>query len=65
MVQSSQSQESIQSWKRSIYEHRLENYRDINMSDKKREDADPPGEPAVEILDRRIWIDGCFDFFHQ
>lgn len=25
----------------------------------------PPGEPAPEILDGRIWIDGCFDFFHH
>jgi ethanolamine-phosphate cytidylyltransferase len=35
------------------------------MSDKKLEDAGPPGESAMEILDERIWIDGCFDFFHQ
>ncbi|KKA30704.1 hypothetical protein TD95_004188 [Thielaviopsis punctulata] len=25
----------------------------------------PPGEPAPEILENRIWIDGCFDFFHH
>ncbi|KAK2012186.1 cytidylyltransferase [Colletotrichum eremochloae] len=25
----------------------------------------PPGEPAPEILEERIWIDGCFDFFHH
>ncbi|KHJ31632.1 putative ethanolamine-phosphate cytidylyltransferase [Erysiphe necator] len=23
------------------------------------------GEPAVEILDGRIWVDGCWDFFHH
>jgi ethanolamine-phosphate cytidylyltransferase len=43
----------------------LEKYRNITMSDKKLDDAAPPGEPAIEILDGRIWIDGCFDFFHQ
>jgi hypothetical protein len=37
----------------------------ITMSDKKFEDAGPPGQAATEILDGRIWIDGCFDFFHQ
>ncbi|KAJ3488394.1 hypothetical protein NLG97_g6206 [Lecanicillium saksenae] len=25
----------------------------------------PPGEPAPELLDGRIWVDGCFDFFHH
>ncbi|TLD29004.1 hypothetical protein PspLS_03307 [Pyricularia sp. CBS 133598] len=25
----------------------------------------PPGEPAPELLENRIWIDGCFDFFHH
>ncbi|PHH49535.1 putative ethanolamine-phosphate cytidylyltransferase [Ceratocystis fimbriata CBS 114723] len=25
----------------------------------------PPGTPAPEILENRIWIDGCFDFFHH
>ncbi|PKS07695.1 hypothetical protein jhhlp_006303 [Lomentospora prolificans] len=25
----------------------------------------PPGEPAPEILEGRIWVDGCFDFFHH
>ena len=25
----------------------------------------PPGNPATELLDGRIWIDGCFDFFHH
>ncbi|KAF6816654.1 phosphoethanolamine cytidylyltransferase-like protein [Colletotrichum sojae] len=25
----------------------------------------PPGEPVPEILEERIWIDGCFDFFHH
>jgi len=28
-------------------------------------DEIPPGEPAPSILDDRIWIDGCFDFFHH
>jgi len=43
--------------------HRIEYH--LAMSDKKLEDAGPPGEAAAEILDGRIWIDGCFDFFHQ
>lgn len=25
----------------------------------------PPGDPAPEILDGRLWVDGCFDFFHH
>lgn len=25
----------------------------------------PRGEPAPELLDGRIWVDGCFDFFHH
>ncbi|KAL2758259.1 hypothetical protein ACRALDRAFT_1048096 [Sodiomyces alcalophilus JCM 7366] len=25
----------------------------------------PPGDPAPELLEDRIWIDGCFDFFHH
>lgn len=25
----------------------------------------PPGEPAPELLDGRIWVDGCWDFFHH
>ncbi|CAI4215273.1 unnamed protein product [Parascedosporium putredinis] len=25
----------------------------------------PPGEAAPEILEGRIWVDGCFDFFHH
>jgi ethanolamine-phosphate cytidylyltransferase len=25
----------------------------------------PGGEPAPEVRDDRIWIDGCFDFFHH
>ncbi|KAL8305154.1 hypothetical protein RB600_008164 [Gaeumannomyces tritici] len=25
----------------------------------------PPGDPAPELLETRIWIDGCFDFFHH
>lgn len=23
------------------------------------------GDPAPEILEGRIWVDGCFDFFHH
>ena len=23
------------------------------------------GDPAPELLDGRIWVDGCFDFFHH
>ncbi|TVY43574.1 Ethanolamine-phosphate cytidylyltransferase [Lachnellula occidentalis] len=25
----------------------------------------PPGGPAAEILEGRIWVDGCWDFFHH
>ena len=25
----------------------------------------PPGEPAPEVLEGRIWVDGCWDFFHH
>ncbi|RKF76692.1 Ethanolamine-phosphate cytidylyltransferase [Golovinomyces cichoracearum] len=25
----------------------------------------PAGDPAPEVLDGRIWIDGCWDFFHH
>ncbi|KAK3942313.1 hypothetical protein QBC46DRAFT_380542 [Diplogelasinospora grovesii] len=25
----------------------------------------PPGEPAPELLEGRLWVDGCFDFFHH
>lgn len=25
----------------------------------------PDGEPAPALLDGRIWVDGCFDFFHH
>lgn len=25
----------------------------------------PPGEPAPEVLADRIWVDGCWDFFHH
>ncbi|ROT35488.1 cytidylyltransferase [Sodiomyces alkalinus F11] len=25
----------------------------------------PPGDPAPKLLEDRIWIDGCFDFFHH
>lgn len=31
----------------------------------KLEEAGPPGEAAAEILDGRIWVDGCWDFFHH
>jgi hypothetical protein len=29
------------------------------------DDTPPPGAAAPEILEDRIWIDGCFDFFHH
>ena len=25
----------------------------------------PPGDPAPALLDGRLWVDGCFDFFHH
>jgi ethanolamine-phosphate cytidylyltransferase len=25
----------------------------------------PPGDPASEVLESRIWVDGCWDFFHH
>ncbi|KAK5663063.1 hypothetical protein OQA88_6479 [Cercophora sp. LCS_1] len=25
----------------------------------------PPGDPALELLEGRLWVDGCFDFFHH
>ncbi|KJZ75154.1 hypothetical protein HIM_05348 [Hirsutella minnesotensis 3608] len=25
----------------------------------------PQGEPAPQLLEGRIWVDGCFDFFHH
>ncbi|KAK4224436.1 hypothetical protein QBC38DRAFT_485561 [Podospora fimiseda] len=27
--------------------------------------VNPPGEPALELLEGRLWVDGCFDFFHH
>ncbi|ROV99564.1 hypothetical protein VPNG_07702 [Cytospora leucostoma] len=27
--------------------------------------ASPPGDPAPEVLEGRIWVDGCWDFFHH
>ncbi|KAK0106983.1 hypothetical protein ONS95_003698 [Cadophora gregata] len=35
------------------------------MSSSKLEEGGPPGEAAPEILDGRIWVDGCWDFFHH
>ncbi|KAK4121384.1 Nucleotidylyl transferase [Parathielavia appendiculata] len=29
------------------------------------DDIRPPGEPAPELLEGRLWVDGCFDFFHH
>ncbi|PQE13257.1 ethanolamine-phosphate cytidylyltransferase protein [Rutstroemia sp. NJR-2017a WRK4] len=29
------------------------------------EEEGPPGQPAPEILEGRIWVDGCWDFFHH
>ncbi|QSZ31630.1 hypothetical protein DSL72_001197 [Monilinia vaccinii-corymbosi] len=31
----------------------------------KFEEEGPPGEAAPEILEDRIWVDGCWDFFHH
>lgn len=25
----------------------------------------PTGEAAPEVLEGRIWVDGCWDFFHH
>jgi ethanolamine-phosphate cytidylyltransferase len=25
----------------------------------------PPGDSAPEVLEDRIWVDGCWDFFHH
>lgn len=25
----------------------------------------PAGEPAPAVLEGRIWVDGCWDFFHH
>lgn len=35
------------------------------MADKKLEEDLPAGEPAPEVLEGRIWVDGCWDFFHH
>lgn len=43
----------------------LDTYSNGIMSGKPVEDLSPPGEPAPKLLDDRIWIDGCFDFFHH
>lgn len=37
----------------------------LTMTDSKLEDELPPGEPAPEVLEGRIWVDGCWDFFHH
>ncbi|KAK0636344.1 hypothetical protein B0T17DRAFT_503807 [Bombardia bombarda] len=29
------------------------------------DDTRPPGDPAPELLEGRLWVDGCFDFFHH
>ncbi|KAK0727067.1 hypothetical protein B0T26DRAFT_692920 [Lasiosphaeria miniovina] len=29
------------------------------------DDGAPPGDPAPELLEGRLWVDGCFDFFHH
>jgi ethanolamine-phosphate cytidylyltransferase len=34
-------------------------------ADHSREKAGPFGDPAPDILDGRIWVDGCWDFFHH
>jgi hypothetical protein len=35
------------------------------MAAHKTEDELPPGDPAPEILEGNIWVDGCWDFFHH
>jgi hypothetical protein len=35
------------------------------MSEKYVELEIPPGEAAPEVLEERLWIDGCWDFFHH
>lgn len=35
------------------------------MADRKLEEDVPAGEPAPEVLEGRIWVDGCWDFFHH
>lgn len=35
------------------------------MSANTIENDGPFGEQAPEILDGRIWVDGCWDFFHH
>ncbi|CCC12420.1 hypothetical protein SMACR_05597 [Sordaria macrospora] len=27
--------------------------------------VNPAGEPALSLLEGRLWVDGCFDFFHH
>jgi hypothetical protein len=27
--------------------------------------VDPPGEPEPKLLEGRLWVDGCWDFFHH
>lgn len=29
------------------------------------EDYIPEGTPEPHLLENRIWVDGCFDFFHH
>jgi len=29
------------------------------------EEENPTGEAAPEVLEGRIWVDGCWDFFHH
>lgn len=35
------------------------------MADKALEGDLPAGESAPEVLEGRIWVDGCWDFFHH
>ncbi|CZS90341.1 related to phosphoethanolamine cytidylyltransferase [Rhynchosporium agropyri] len=35
------------------------------MGSARLEEGGPPGEAAPDILDDRIWVDGCWDFFHH
>jgi hypothetical protein len=45
-----------------------QNIENINLSEimaNNIEEEGPPGQAAPEILEDRIWVDGCWDFFHH
>ena len=37
----------------------------LETMSKASDPQNPPGEAAPEILEGRIWVDGCWDFFHH